>query len=134
MNKIIYAAALVVLTGCGLSEDKYNEESIRLSCEFIIECYADAELYDSVDACITELTDELQDPASGCEPEATTGVQVPGSSSTSNAPVCEQRSGTRILTSPPKRLRSWHSSSSPLDSVNAAPVCHRTTPRQWAAP
>jgi len=67
MNRFLLATSLVALTACGMSEDKYNEESIRLSCEFIIECYADLELYDSVDACITELTDELQDPASGCE-------------------------------------------------------------------
>lgn len=70
MKRFMYVAGLVALTGCGLSEDKYAEESIRLSCEFIMECYADLELYASVDECITEVTADSEDPPDTCEYDA----------------------------------------------------------------
>ena len=70
MNRFMFVAGLVALTGCGLSEDKYAEESIRLSCEFIMECYADLELYASVDECITEVTADQEDPPADCEYDA----------------------------------------------------------------
>lgn len=66
MNRFMFVAGLVALTGCGLSEDKYAEESIRLSCEFIIECFADLDLYEDVDECITEVTADQEDPPEDC--------------------------------------------------------------------
>ena len=70
MNRFLLATSLVALTACGMSEDKYNEESIRLSCEFIIECYADLELYADVDECIADVTADQEDPPEGCEYDA----------------------------------------------------------------
>ena len=66
MKRFVLVAGLATLAGCGISEEKYAEESIRLSCEYIMECFADLELYASVDECITELTDAAVDPDPAC--------------------------------------------------------------------
>lgn len=70
MKRFMFVAGLAALAGCGLSEDKFSEQSIKATCEWIVECFNDPEVYADVDACITELTDAGEDPADDCTYDA----------------------------------------------------------------
>ena len=48
MYRFAYAAALTLLVGCGLSESKFQDESLTATCQWLVDCF---QMYDTVDAC-----------------------------------------------------------------------------------
>jgi hypothetical protein len=66
MTRFLSLAFMVVLAGCGYSEDKYRTESIDAACNKFDECGMIDFFGGSVDACITQSTDAADTDTTEC--------------------------------------------------------------------
>ena len=63
-------AMIVVLAGCGLKEEKFEEKFAVANCEWALECYDDASLeflgWDDLDACVNDFGGRYIAETQGC--------------------------------------------------------------------
>lgn len=48
MYRFVYVAALTMLVGCGLSESKFQDQSLTATCQWLVDCFS---MYSTVDDC-----------------------------------------------------------------------------------